>query len=156
MTRNVVNPRRDRHRPIRRQAVRPARWHELLLRWKSRKFVARLYRARCFAITRSGRADIPHSTSASRQAGAPSSPLRPRTATVLEPRTSIQTVSAQVRAGIAVAGTLNVAIARDDRHPLDFIPATLSPGSPAATCFGGQVIATCEWNFFYATFRPQP
>jgi Domain of unknown function (DUF4214) len=49
-------------------------------------------------------------------------------------------LSAQVRAGIAVAGMLEVIIANDEHHPLDFIPVPFPPLAPAANCPAGQVI----------------
>ena len=49
-------------------------------------------------------------------------------------------LSARVRAGIVVAGMLDVTLSNDTRHPLDFSPVTLAPGAPAALCPGGQVI----------------
>lgn len=49
-------------------------------------------------------------------------------------------LSARVRAGIVVAGMLNVDIGNDSRHPLNFVPVAFAPGTPAATCPEGQVI----------------
>ena len=49
-------------------------------------------------------------------------------------------LSARMRAGIVVAGMLNVNIANDSRHPLNFVPVDFAPGTPAATCPEGQVI----------------
>jgi Domain of unknown function (DUF4214) len=50
-------------------------------------------------------------------------------------------LSARVRAGIAVAGMLNVSITNDRSHPLSFILITLPSGQPAANCPGARVIA---------------
>jgi Domain of unknown function (DUF4214) len=49
-------------------------------------------------------------------------------------------LSARVRAGIAVAGMLDVTITNDESHPLDFIPVSFASGAPAAVCPGGAVI----------------
>jgi hypothetical protein len=49
-------------------------------------------------------------------------------------------LSAQVRAGIAVAGMLEVTIVNDEQHPVDFIPVTFPSLAPAANCPAGQVI----------------
>ena len=50
-------------------------------------------------------------------------------------------LSARVRAGIAVAGMLNVSITNDSSHPLSFILVTFASGQPAANCPGANVIA---------------
>jgi hypothetical protein len=50
-------------------------------------------------------------------------------------------LSARVRAGIAVAGMLNVTITNDSSHPLSFILVTFASGQPAANCPGANVIA---------------
>jgi hypothetical protein len=51
------------------------------------------------------------------------------------------TLSARVRAGIAVAGMLNVSITNDGSHPLSFILFPFAAGQPAANCPGASVIA---------------
>jgi hypothetical protein len=50
-------------------------------------------------------------------------------------------LSARVRAGIAVAGMLNVSIINDSSHPLSFILITIPAGQPAANCPSANVIA---------------
>ncbi len=50
-------------------------------------------------------------------------------------------LSARVRAGIAVAGMLNVSITNDGSHPLSFILVTFASGQPAANCPSANVIA---------------
>jgi hypothetical protein len=50
-------------------------------------------------------------------------------------------LSARVRAGIAVAGMLNVTITNDSSHPMSFIPITFAAGQPAANCPEATVIA---------------
>jgi hypothetical protein len=51
------------------------------------------------------------------------------------------TLSARVRAGIAVAGMLKVTITNDSNHPLQFIFVSFPPNTPAAGCPGGAVIS---------------
>jgi hypothetical protein len=53
-------------------------------------------------------------------------------------------LSARVRAGIAVAGMLNVTITNDSAHPLQVIPVSFPSGTPAASCPGGAVIVEAE------------
>jgi hypothetical protein len=50
-------------------------------------------------------------------------------------------LSARVRAGIAVAGMLNVTITNDSSHSLSFNLVTFASGQPAANCPGARVIA---------------
>lgn len=50
------------------------------------------------------------------------------------------TLSARVRAGIAVTGMLNVSITNDASHPLNVTPVTFPSGTPAANCPSGAVI----------------
>jgi hypothetical protein len=50
-------------------------------------------------------------------------------------------LSARVRAGVAVAGMLNVTITNDSSHPMTFILITLPSGQPAANCPSATVIA---------------
>jgi hypothetical protein len=64
-------------------------------------------------------------------------------------------LSARVRAGIVVAGMLNVTIENDAAHPLDFLPVALPPGSTAALCPAGQVIAEVSAGHASGTF-PTP
>ena len=64
-------------------------------------------------------------------------------------------LSARVRAGIAVAGMLDVTITNDDSHPLHFIPVTFAPDTPAASCPGGQVIAEASVGYASGTY-PTP
>jgi hypothetical protein len=63
-------------------------------------------------------------------------------------------LSARVRAGIAVAGMLDVTVANDGAHPLDLIPVALAPGAPAALCPGGVVIAETSAGNASGTFPP--
>ncbi len=64
-------------------------------------------------------------------------------------------LSARVRAGIAVAGMLNVTISNDSDHPLSFILVTLPGGQPAANCPSGNVIAEVSAGNASGTF-PTP
>jgi hypothetical protein len=64
-------------------------------------------------------------------------------------------LSARVRAGIAVAGMRRVTVTNDAQHPLDFMPVTFAPGSPAATCPGGQVISEASVGHASGTY-PKP
>jgi hypothetical protein len=64
-------------------------------------------------------------------------------------------LSARVRAGIAVAGMLDVTISNDDRHPLAFIPVNFAPGMPAAACPGGEVIVEASDGHASGTY-PTP
>jgi hypothetical protein len=50
-------------------------------------------------------------------------------------------LTARVRAGIAVAGMLNVSITNDSSHLLSFVLITIPSGSPAANCPSANVIA---------------
>lgn len=50
-------------------------------------------------------------------------------------------LSARVRAGIAVAGMMNVTITNDAAHPLNFLPVAFPSLTPAAACPSGLVIA---------------
>jgi hypothetical protein len=49
-------------------------------------------------------------------------------------------LSAQVRAGIAVAGMLDVTIINDEHHLANFNPVIFPPFAPAADCPAGQII----------------
>lgn len=64
-------------------------------------------------------------------------------------------LSARVRAGIAVAGMLDVTITNDDDHPLHFIPVGFASGSPAAVCPGGGVIVEASVGHASGTY-PTP
>ena len=50
-------------------------------------------------------------------------------------------LSARVRAGIAVAGMLNTTISNDGSHPLNFVLTAFASGQPAANCPSANVIA---------------
>lgn len=63
--------------------------------------------------------------------------------------------SAQVRAGIAVAGMLNVTITNDGSHPLNFILVNFPSGTPAAVCPSGMVIAEASTGHASGTY-PAP
>lgn len=64
-------------------------------------------------------------------------------------------LSARVRAGIAVAGMLNVTISNDSSHPLSFILITIPGGQPAANCPSGNVIVEASTGNASGTF-PTP
>ena len=64
-------------------------------------------------------------------------------------------LSARVRAGIAVAGMLNVTISNDSSHPLSFNLITIPSGQPAANCPSGNVIAEAAAGNASGTF-PTP
>jgi hypothetical protein len=64
-------------------------------------------------------------------------------------------LSARVRAGIAVAGMLDVTIANDDDHPLKFLPVTFKSGTPAAVCPSGSVIVEASGGQASGTY-PAP
>ncbi|HET8845562.1 MAG TPA: hypothetical protein VFN35_29110 [Ktedonobacteraceae bacterium] len=65
------------------------------------------------------------------------------------------TLSARMRAGIAIAGMLNVSITNDASHPLSFSLITLPAGQPAANCPGANVIAEVAAGNASGTF-PTP
>lgn len=64
-------------------------------------------------------------------------------------------LSARVRAGIAIAGMLNVSITNDSSHPMSFILVTFASGQPAANCPGANVIAEVAEGNASGTF-PTP
>jgi hypothetical protein len=79
-------------------------------------------------------------------------------------------LSARVRAGIAVAGMMNVTITNDNAHPLNFVPVAFPKLTPAAACPSGLVIAelssghtsgnfpaaTVDENFDFCTVHMMP
>jgi hypothetical protein len=64
-------------------------------------------------------------------------------------------LAARVRAGIAVAGMLDVTITNDDTHPLNFLPVTFESSTPAAVCPSGSVIAEASDGHASGTY-PAP
>jgi hypothetical protein len=64
-------------------------------------------------------------------------------------------LSARVRAGIAVAGMLDVMITNDDHHPLNFIPVSFASATLAAVCPEGHVIAEASTGHASGTY-PTP
>jgi hypothetical protein len=79
-------------------------------------------------------------------------------------------LSAQVRAGIAVAGMMNVTITNDAAHPLNFLPVAFPKLTPAAACPAALVMAevneghasgnfpapTVDENFDFCTVHMMP
>jgi hypothetical protein len=64
-------------------------------------------------------------------------------------------LSARVRAGIAVAGAMNVAVSNDDEHPMHFIFVTFPSRTPAWLCPSGAVIVERSLGHASGTF-PAP
>jgi hypothetical protein len=64
-------------------------------------------------------------------------------------------LTARVRAGIAVAGMLEVTIANDETHPLNFLPVTFESGTPAAACPSSSVVAEASDGHASGTY-PTP
>jgi hypothetical protein len=63
-------------------------------------------------------------------------------------------LSARVRAGIAVAGTMNVTVSNDDDHPMNFIFVTFPSRTPAWLCPSGAVIAERSLGHASGNFPP--